>query len=346
MFHAQSDLILAIQATPVALATLRDELLPQYGPPMTAKGTKDKLAQVFRELEALGVATTDQLTPETIGRYVLRKSAGPPRCAPATVRGLLMNIRTICSYAEGRRYVAISPFRLKKLSRYVRVPPPTGKRHLSAEEIRRLLAVMRGDIETKRGFAQWRARRLYAATAIIAFTGLRKMEALCLWTQDIDLVNRVINLVPRRPHLADDDPNPARFKTEASAQPIAIPAALVPILEEWLAHRLDHPEGFPMPATERIPWLFPGTERISAWTQGGPGSRANDRLKAVGKRAGINAITWQMLRRSWATRAEALGIPQALITRQCRHTDAETTKRWYQQRDLDALKDAVEGFHF
>ena len=257
-----------------------------------------------------------------------------------------MNIRTICSYAEGRRYVAISPFRLKKLSRYVRVPPPAGKHHLSAEEIRRLLAMMRGDIETKRGFAQWRARRLYAATAIVAFTGLRKMEALCLWVQDIDLVNRVINLVPRRPRLADEDSDPARFKTDASAQPIAIPAALVPILEEWLAHRLDHPEGFPMPPVDRIPFLLPGTKRASAWTQGTRDLRPIDRLKAVAKRAGIEAITWQMLRRSWATRAEAIGIPQALITRQCRHTDAETTKRWYQQRDLDALKDAVEGFHF
>ena len=87
MFRTQSDLILAIQPTPVPLATLRDELLPQYGPPMTAKGTRDKLAQVFRELEALGVATTDQLTPETIGRYVLRKSAGPPGCAPRRSAG-------------------------------------------------------------------------------------------------------------------------------------------------------------------------------------------------------------------------------------------------------------------
>lgn len=340
MFHRQSDLILALQATPVPLAALRDELLPQYEPPLAAKNTKGKLAQAFRELEALGVETTALLTPETIARFVTSK----PTRNPQTTRGMLMNVRTICSYAEGRRYLAISPFRLKKLSKYIRVPPLSGKRHLTADEIRRLFELLRKDVDTKKGWAQWRARRLYAIVATVAYTGMRKMEALCLWVEDIDLAGRVISLVPRGPRLPGEGDAAARFKTEASAQPIAIPAALVPILEDWLAHRLDRPEGFAI--ADRVPFLFPGTDRVCAWTNGSPGQKPIDRLKAVGKRAGIERATFQMLRRSWVTRADSLGIPEAMSARQCRHTSTETTRRWYAQRDLDSLKAAVEGFDF
>lgn len=340
MINKASDILLTIQATPIPFAALRAELLPQYDPPMASRNTKSKLAQIFRELEVLGVETTDQLTPELIARYVVSK----PGRAPATVRGLLMNIRTICSYAEGRRYLTVSPFRLRKLSRYIRVPPPSGKQHLTAPEVRRLLELMRLDIDAKRGWAQWRARRLYALTATVAYVGLRRNEACCLWVEDIDLVEGVINLVPRSPHLPAEGDDPARLKTEAAAQPVAIPAALKPILTDWMAHRHDHPRGFAMPP--RIPWLFPGCKRLGAWTTGGPDQRPIDRLKAVGKRAGLARVTWQMLRRSWVTRAEAMGIPDAMATRQCRHTSTETTKRWYAKRDLESLKGAVEGFDY
>lgn len=340
--HGRSDIILALAATPVPMALLRDELIPQYAEPLAAKATRDKLAQVFRELEALGIESTESLTPEAVARFVLSQ----PTRAPATIRGLLMSLRTICSYAEARRYVVVSPFRVRKLSRYVRVPRPSGKRHLSADEVRRLLDVMRGDVDRKRGWAQWRARRLYAATSLVVMTGVRRNECLCLWVEDLDLGSRTINLTPRGPKLPKQGDVAPRLKTEASAQPIAMPRALVPVLGDWLAHRLDHPDGFELPPLDRIPWVFPGSKRISAWTQGPPEARPLSRLKAAARRAGIADVSWQMLRRTWTTRAEALGMPQALITRQARHTDSETTRRWYQQRDLDALRGAVEGFDY
>jgi integrase len=175
------------------------------------------------------------------------------------------------------------------------------------------------------------------------------MEALCLWVDDIDLPGRVINLTPHGTSLTEDaGPNRrARFKTTASAQPIAVPRALVPVLEDWAAHRLDHPEGFVIPPANRIPWLIPGSNRVGPWVSGPPGLKPGDRLAALGERAGIvGRVTWQILRRTWATRAEALGIPDAMGSRQLRHTTIETTKRWYAQRDLNSLKDAVEGFDY
>ena len=57
-------------------------------------------------------------------------------------------------------------------------------------------------------------------------------------------------------------------------------------------------------------------------------------------------MTFQGLRKSWATLAEGLGVPQPLITRQLRHADVETTKRWYQKRDLDLLRGAIGEFDF
>ena len=108
-----NNLIISMPVTPISLADFRKEFLGIY--PNAAKGTLNKLVYVLKLIEALGVASTDQLTPELIGRFIASR---PPGQSPHTTKGLLMNVRTICSYAEARRYVAISPFRVKKFSRW------------------------------------------------------------------------------------------------------------------------------------------------------------------------------------------------------------------------------------
>jgi integrase len=344
MFNGQSDLILMLEVNPVPFSRFKEEMLALYVPGQTcAKITKSKLEMIFRRVEAMGVTSTDQLTEDLVARFI---AAHDPASSPWYVRSNLMNLRTICSRAEAKRHLLVSPFRLRKLSKWIRVGPPTGKRHLTAEEVRRLLEMMRQDAQTKKGYAGWRARRLYSVTSLVAYTGLRAMEALCLWVEDVDLAGRVVNLVPRGPGLPDPSAPPPRLKTEASAQPIALPVAVVPILEDWLVHRHDHPEGFKMPPLDRIPWMFPGTERVSAWVHGPPSCKPVGRLKALGRRAGVGLVTFQVLRRTWVTRAEAIGIPDAMATRQCRHTSGEVTKKWYAMRDLNSLRDAVERFDF
>ncbi len=339
MINQVSDLILTHAAAPIRMTQFAREFLALYDPPMASKATRAKHDQVMRIVQDLGAATTADLTPELVTRFIKSRPADQ---SPHTTRSLLMSLRTICAYAEGRRYTIISPFRLRKLSRWIRVSPPEGRRHQSAAEIRRLFDVLAGDVEAKKGWAQWRARRLMAAVATVAYTGLRKTEALCLFVEDLDFGAGLVHVRPRPARAAGD----ARLKTEASAAPVCMPAALRPILTGWLSHRLDHPEGFALPPADRIPWVFPGSRRVGAWTGGAPGTRPIDRLHAAATRAGIDGVTWQSLRRSWATIAEGAGIPQALITRQCRHTSEDTTRRWYQQRDLDALRGAVDGFDF
>jgi integrase len=305
------------------------EILAAYAG--ASKATRGKLRQVLMALEGLGCTSTDQLTPELIGRFVASR---PPGQSSHTLLSLLSSLRSACTYAEECRYVMISPFRLRRVSRWVRVGPPRGKRHFSAAEVKTVLDFMAREIDAKKGWAQWRARRLYALTATVAYCGPRAREAQRSHVADYDLAGRVWSI---RPH-------DGRLKTDASEAPVAIPPPLVPILESWLEHRLDRPEGFELPA--EVPWMFPGSTRRCAWVNGPPGGEPVDRLKAVAARAGVEGMTFHALRRSWATRAEALGIPQALITRQCRHTSEATTRRWYQQRDLNALRDAVEGFEF
>ena len=142
---------------------------------------------------------------------------------------------------------------------------------------------MRHEAETLEGWQGWRAARLYGLTALIAMTGVRAMEGQCLWVSDLDLEGRGdLSGAARALAAAGLAPGDApRFKTEQSAQPIAMPAALVPILGRWLERHHEHPDGWPMPPLEVIPWVFPGSRRICAWVAGPADQKPAGRLRAV-----------------------------------------------------------------
>jgi integrase len=221
---------------PVPWHVLRDELDAVYRPPAVVQGTRCKMMQTFRELEALGVANTSDLTIQTLARYLASRRAGE---SAYTTHGALAVVRTICTYAETAGYLRINPFRLRKLSKWIRLPAIAGKRHLTKQEIRSILDLMIQHVEQRRGWAQWRSRRLLVATTIIAYTGLRKMECLNLHVDDVDLDAGIIWVRSRG----------RRLKTRASEAPIPIPSALRPYLVDWCAHRMDAPVGFSMPAS-------------------------------------------------------------------------------------------------
>jgi integrase len=313
------------------------------GPPHCSKSHAGMIDRTIRAMEALdlagdgapprAIATTADLTLGLVAKLL---EGRPPGESAHTTKGYLSALRILCTYAEAHRWVAISPFRLRKMSRLVRTGPPANKRAATREEIRRVLGLMRGDVEQRAGWAQWRARRLYAVTALVAYTGVRRNEGLMLHVEDLDFGAGIINLVPRG----------TTFKTEASAQPVPMPPALAPILRDWLDHRLDRPHGYPMPPAGAIPWLFPTCNRKAAWIWGSQTSRAIARLKAAAKRAGVPDLTFQMLRRSWATHAEYFGVGPAMIQRVLRHTRAQTTETFYRKADLTNMAEAVKGFEF
>jgi integrase len=310
---------------------LANELLANNGPGLAAKGTLVKLRGVLDELRALGVQTTDQLSVVLVSRYVQSR---PESNAPQTLKSMLSIVRTICSYAEACGYTKTSPFKIKKFSRWVKVPPPAvdEKLHLSRDEIRRILEVMKQDIAERTEWAQWRARRILAATAIVAYTALRRDEMLRLHVVDVDPGGRIIHVVPR-----------LKLKTSAAAAPVPMPEALVPILEDWNAHRLDGPPGALPP---RCVWLLPGLTRKNYWHGGSPGYRPLDALQDAARRAGVPDVTFQAFRRSWATHAEFFGMGPALIQRVLRHTSERTSERWYRKADIPNLIERTRDITF
>ena len=150
-----------------------------------------------------------------------------------------MTLQTLCNRALSRRFLAVNPFASHPVRKLVRVGRPKDKRALSLEEIRRLFAVFHSDVERKKGWAGWKARRLLAAFSIAIYTGLSRKELFTLQVSDIDLERRVIRLTPREP---------PRHGTEvrgSSAKPVGMPTALVPILESWIDHQARCPAGYP-----------------------------------------------------------------------------------------------------
>jgi integrase len=317
---------------PIPWAEFTAEFLLEYKPPLAARKTQMKMRHIVKAIGALGVETTADLTPDMLTRFVASR---PPGQSAYTLRGLLMAAKVACNYAEAHRYLVLSPFRVRPIHRLVRVPPLTGQRSNSREEVRRILDLMAADVAAARGWEAFRCRRLLALTSLVAYTGARAGEALNSWVTDLDIPNRIFHV---RPHGAG-----ARLKTAGAEAPIGMPPALCEILEAWLKHRLDAPPGFAMPD---CPWLIPSVRRVGPWRQSSPFHRPVDKLQAVARRAGVAYTSYQVLRRSWATIAVGLGVPLPVVSRQLRHSSTQVTAAFYLSRDLAAVRDATANFEF
>jgi integrase len=306
--------------TPIPLPDFRERVLALYAPPQRAKGTFFKMRHVMNLLATLlgEGATTADLTTGTIARFIASR---PPGQSRNTTLSLLMSLRAACNLAAAEGLVRVSPFAIRK--QWLRPAPPRAKQHHSREAIARVLDLMRRDVGRKTGWARWRAWRLYALASTVAFTGLRKTEALRLKVEDIDLDARIILVVSR----AGSD-----LKTEASAAPVPIPDALAGVLAQWLPHA-------------ECEWAFPNSSYSAPWTGGSPGYRPIDRMKRLGQRAGVQGFTFQSLRHSFATHAEFWGLSETMIQRILRHTNTRTQHR-YRHADMANMRGTVSGIGF
>ena len=160
---------------PIPFDAFRAELLALYEPPLRARKTYVKLRLTLdRVAELLGPgATTAGLTPAFIARLVASR---PPRESTHTTKGRLNNVRTACSYAVQMGYLRFSPFAVRKS--WLKVGEPARKKHHSIEDIARVLSLLAGEVRDREGWARWRARRLQALAATVAYTGLRAGEAI------------------------------------------------------------------------------------------------------------------------------------------------------------------------
>jgi integrase len=335
----------ALIPRPMPWAAFKTEVRPALSPPLISKGQASRYVQIIRELEAIDladegdeprfIATTADLNLTLVTRFC---AARPPDQSPSTLRSLLLCVAKLCNMAVERRLLTVSPFVTVPIRRLVgRIGKPQGKRHLTKDECRRLLALLRQDVEERQGWSQWKARRLLVVACLGLYCGLRKMEMLMLHVADIDWEARVIRLVPHNEE--------GKFKTLGSEQPVPMPGAMIAALKEWLDHRMDRPPGYPVPAD--CPWLVPTCDRKHPWISGSEGGKPLHRLQAAAFRAGIEYVTLHELRRSLATHLEAHpGVNGALISRVLRHADEKTTETFYRRADEANLADAVADFDF
>jgi integrase len=277
------------------------------------------------------VKTTADLTVATIARFVL---SHPANMSPFSVLGHLRCIRVACNIAVKTGKLQVSPFAIRDLGSWIRVGKPSGKRTLTREEIRRIFAVLEEDIRANQGWNQWRARRIQALVYVYAYCGLRKMEALRLKVEEVDIPGRTIHVRPRTDH---------RLKTVASAAPVPIPDAAIPVLSSWIERRNDAPRGFRMPAS--VPWLFPGSKRINPWVGGAYGTRALDVFQDIARRADVPDATIQMLRRTLTTLLRSHGTSAGVASKILRHS-IEVDESHYYGADIDELRAAVRTFDF
>jgi integrase len=279
---------------PIPFDRFLDTIDTIYSGPSHAPRTAAKMRQILGLVARLGVHTTAELTIDLMARFVAERS----RTVNAnTVRGDLSYLSAACSLAVEEGWLDHSP-RFKRVG-----PRPVSSKMQkchSIEDVARVLEYLRQWSD-----CCWAGHRLYALAATVAYTGLRRDEALTLKLEDVRLSSALVTVSDRQ-----------RYKTEKSAAVVPIPGELSLILAGWL----------PRTGCE---WLFPGMRKTGPWTGGACGARACDRIREAGRQCGVAGFTLLSLRHSFATHARRQwGLSELQLADVLRHT-SPATQRWY-----------------
>lgn len=306
----------------VPFLRIRQETERVYSEPFRRRKTWKKIDLVLRELNAVGLKTSADISPALIGRW-LREF---PR-KQMTAYSLLRSFRAVCSLCKSQGWVDNDPFDFRKPASWLpEVLDPfdddetTKDRHRSAEQIARLFELI--DREAKDG--GWKEARLQALIYTYAFLGLRKNEALQLRREDLDTVGKTVRVRSRKGR---------RLKTKSSRATLVLPDELAEVLRSWLARCGSD-------------WVFPGMMKVGPWTGGPPGHKPLDCVKAAGLRAGICGLTILDFRHTIATLAEQWGWGELELMRWLRH-NRPTTQSWYRKApDLAGLRASAATIRF
>lgn len=298
------------------------DVLALYSPRMRRKSTRSKMRQVLAEFGQL-CATCDDLTPAAIAAWLDAHAAKERR--PATLLSLLRTLRAACSYGRRAGAMTSSPFEFRRPEDWIDADAPELEPPVhTAGRVARVLALAdREAAEADRDAAVWRRCRLRALTYAAAFTGARRNELLGMRSEDVD---------PEMGKLSIRSNARRKLKTRKSAADLPMPRPLAAVLSGWL----------PQCDSE---WLFPGVRRKSPWLGGPYGERAIDELKALGLRAGVDGLTFQSLRHTFASLSESWGIGELMLQRLLRHTSVRT-QRGYRHPLPDSLREAGDKVHF
>jgi integrase len=253
--------------------------------------------------------TTEALTPELVARFAGRKGKA------STTNGLLSALRRAMRFAVKKRWIdrellTECSFRIKDCD------PPKQKHHARAA-IAKVLEYLR------QLTSSWEGGRLYAFAAVLAYAGLRKMEATWLRPEDVDFKNGLLWIVPRGGPL----------KTPGSQAPVPCPRVLLRILKDWI----------PRCGGE---WLFPNQTKPTPWRGGKQGTRPADQLRAAGEACGVRGFLPHSLRHSLTTHFTChWGLTPRQVQLILRHSST-ATQRIYVHPDVVTLEELVRDFDF
>lgn len=275
-----------------------------YTGPHRAVGTRKKLEYVLGLAAKLGAESTADLTTDFARRFVAERAS---KVGINTVRGELRYLKAAVNYAIEEEWLDRGP-------KWKRIWPRKGPRVrpvlFSIADVARVFELMAGRSH------DWAWHRLYALTAVVAYTAIRKQEALCLRVEDLRLKERLLDVVSRPEN---------RLKTVESEAPVPIPEELAEILECWA------------PRADSV-WLFPGRRRKGPWTGGASGERATDRLRAAAEEVGVHGLTLAALRHTFATWSrKRWGLDARQLMRVLRHTTERTQENYVQPESSDLI---------
>ena len=183
-------------------------------------------------------------------------------------------------------------------------------RHLTTREMGLLVRQARKDARS----GDWEALRDLLLVEIAASTGCRKKEALGLMVDDLDFVENSIYFRPndRRP-----------LKTRAAKRRLPMTASVSGAAKRFLPHCTK--------------WALPHKGGDGPWFEGRPGHKPLDRVKALGRRAGVPHVTLLKIRHGFATTMEQHSS-ELLRQRFLGHRKAKT-QYGYGHEDLEQLRE-------
>ena len=281
---------------PVKYQRFVEETLKVCSPPFRTQNTLIKMRytlESFRKIER--PETVGDVTFEAVADYVIKRKK---LVKTNTIRGELSYLSAAMSHAVERGWIDRNPCASRRLK--LREEPARIDKAHSLVEIAKVLAYL----DARKGLG-WPEARLFALAHVLAYTGLRRNEALTLERRDVDLESGMIEVSGR-----------TGFKTRDSVAPVPIAPPLRVALEFWLA-------------INECQWVFPGNAKTSPWTSGALGARALDSLKDAGQACGVKRLTIASLRHDFATHAEsAWGLSELTVQRILRHTSPRTQRRY------------------
>lgn len=295
---------IAPPSAPIPFGLFEQKILTLYRHPLRARSTFYLMASVLREFGSLpGVTSTADFTTCRCAEFATHL---PLRNVNTTI-SRLRALRTASSFSFGEGWTE----RLPQWSRlFPRAAPPLKRRHLDHDQVVRLLEHLK-----RHASDGWLSHRLYALGAVVAYTGLRRNEALRLHLEDLDPARGVLTVVAR-----------LRLKTVGSAAPVALPPELGLVLADWL------PRAGP-------DWLFPGVYHRGPWEGGAPGYRPGDRLAQAGVACGVPGVGFHALRHTWGKLAVGrFGLSREQVRTNLRHGHTDTTEGYLHRDDAEGLR--------